>query len=326
MAEAVRLLTQGSVVVLPTETVYGLAANALNPEAVERIFAIKGRPSHNPVIVHVVGQAMARSCAAGWTDLASRLSDAFWPGPLTLVVERSASIPDVVTAGGSTVGVRWPSHPFIQAVIRAGGFPLAAPSANPSNELSPTNARHVLKSLGNRVPLIVDGGQSQVGIESTVVDVTGRVPRVLRPGMISQQSIGAVVGMGMTDWEQTAPSPLETEPAGVPRSPGLLEKHYAPRARLFVMTWNNDVELRAQLAAAGLAPAECHVIAHTHIPSAAMFAQVCVIPHDAEAYARALYSELHRCDEEKARNIIVEAVPDGAEWKGIADRLRRAAG
>jgi L-threonylcarbamoyladenylate synthase len=320
VAEAVRLLTQGAVVVLPTETVYGLAANAFNPDAVGRIFAIKERPSHNPVIVHVVGQAMARSCAGRWTDLASRLADAFWPGPLTMVVERSAAIPDVVTAGGSTVGLRWPSHPFIQAVIRAGGFPLAAPSANPSNQLSPTNARHVQKSLGTRVPLIIDGGQCQVGIESTVVDMTGEIPRVLRPGMISQESIGAIGGT------ETSREPRETEPAAVPRSPGLLEKHYAPRARLFVLGWNNDAELRAQLAAANLSPAECHVIVHTHIPAAAMFAQVSVIPHDAEAYARALYSELHRCDEENARNIIVEAVPAGAEWKGIADRLRRAAG
>src|SRR5580698_9488250 len=179
---AAELLRAGEVVALPTETVYGLAANALDAAAVARIYEIKGRPAHNPIIVHVAGLEMARDCLADWPPLAEKLAGAFWPGPLTLVLPRSPRIPDIVTAGGPTVGVRWPSHPFIQAVIRECGFPLAAPSANLSNRVSPTNARHVSQSLGGKIPLIVDGGQSQVGIESTVIDLTTDPPRILRPG------------------------------------------------------------------------------------------------------------------------------------------------
>src|SRR6266581_8986016 len=155
---AVELLRAGEVVALPTETVYGLAANALDAKAVSRIFEIKGRPAQNPIIVHVAGIEMAKRCVAHWPVLAEKLARAFWPGPLTLVLPRAQEIPEVVTAGGPTVGVRWPSHPFIQAVIRECGFPLAAPSANPSNRVSPTNAEHVRKYLGGQVPLIVDGG------------------------------------------------------------------------------------------------------------------------------------------------------------------------
>ena len=184
VSRASELLRAGEVVALPTETVYGLAANALDAKAVARIYEIKGRPAHNPIIVHVASREMARHCVTQWPTAADRLAQAFWPGPLTLVLPRSAEIPDIVTAGGHTVGVRWPSHPFIQAVIHECGFPLAAPSANLSNRVSPTNAEHVAKNLGDKIPLIVDGGQSQVGIESTVVDATTNPLRVLRPGMI----------------------------------------------------------------------------------------------------------------------------------------------
>src|SRR5882724_12676683 len=169
---ATALLRVGNLVALPTETVYGLAANALDASAVARIFQIKGRPSRNPIIVHVASMALAQACVSVWPPLAEKLARSFWPGPLTLVLPRSKAIPDVVTANGPTVGIRWPSHPFIQAVIRECGFPLAAPSANPSNEISPTNAAHVSKGLNGKIPLIVDGGQSQVGIESTVLDLT----------------------------------------------------------------------------------------------------------------------------------------------------------
>src|SRR4051812_948742 len=187
--KAVELLRAGQVVALPTETVYGLAANAWDARAVERIFEAKGRPAHNPIIVHVASLELARQCVAGWPELGEKLARAFWPGPLTLVLPRSSTIPEVVTAGGPTVGVRWPSHPFIQAVIRECGFPLAAPSANPSNQVSPTNAEHVRLGLGDKIPLIVDGGQSQVGIESTVVDLATSPPKGLRPGMIHEESL-----------------------------------------------------------------------------------------------------------------------------------------
>src|SRR5207253_1931751 len=162
-------------------------ANALDAKAVSRIYEIKGRPAHNPIIVHVASAEMAKRYVTAWPGIADKLAKAFWPGPLTMVLPRAKQIPDIVTAGGETVGVRWPSHPFIQEVIRACDFPLAAPSANLASELSPTNATHVLKSLGGKIPIIVDGGQSQVGIESTVLDLTTRPVRILRPGMISSQ-------------------------------------------------------------------------------------------------------------------------------------------
>ncbi|PAW84623.1 MAG: threonylcarbamoyl-AMP synthase [Pedosphaera sp. Tous-C6FEB] len=317
---AAELLRAGEVVALPTETVYGLAANALNPDAVAKIYAFKGRPAHNPIIVHVDGLDMARACVRAWPEEAQRLAGAFWPGPLTVVLPRAAAIPDLVTAGGDTVGVRWPQHPFMREVIRACGFPLAAPSANLSNQLSPTNAEHVRKQLGDRVRLIVDGGDSNVGIESTVVDLAAKPWRVLRPGMVHAESLAAVLGnaeCGMRSAESGGSDAL--------RSPGMLPKHYSPKARLLVLAWRDEAELKARLAELGVSLGSTSVLAHTHIPLGGGFGSVSVIPHDAEAYARALYGELHLCDERGAACIVVETPPDAPEWQGIADRLRRAA-
>ena len=305
LRRAAELLRNGEVVALPTETVYGLAANALDPQAVARIYELKGRPAFNPIIVHVASLEMARTCAREGPPIAQKLADAFWPGPLTLVLPRSERIPDIVTAGGSTVGVRWPRHPLMQEVIRLCGFPLAAPSANRSTEVSPTTAEHVRKSFGDALPLIVDGGPSHVGIESTVLDISLQLPRILRPGMIHAESLLAVTG-------ELAPTDSEHGPL---KSPGLLPKHYAPRARLVIREWQNEAEMESQ-------PDDVYIIAHSRIPRRG---NVSVIPHDAEAYARALYAELHRCDEAGARLIIVEAVPTTPEWLPIRDRLNRAA-
>ncbi len=319
VARAADELRRGEVVALPTETVYGLAANALEPRAVEKIYAVKNRPARNPIIVHVSSVAMARRCVAAWPPPAEKLARAFWPGPLTLVLPRSKEIPDIVTAGGPTVGVRWPSHPFIQAVIGACGFPLAAPSANPSSRISPTNAGHVHKTLGDKIRLIVDGGQSQVGIESTVVDLSATPPRVLRPGMIHPESLVAVVGeAGMWNAERgMPPEPL--------RSPGLLRRHYAPKARLTILSWRDETDLKSQLSNLQCSIHRTHVIAHTRVPRGGEFGRVSVIPHDAAAFARAVYAELHACDEAGAEWIVVEALPATAEWEAVADRLRRAA-
>ena len=314
---AAELLRAGEVVALPTETVYGLAANALDEKSVANIFQIKGRPANNPIIVHVAGNEMARRCAKNWPEPAGKLSKAFWPGPLTLVLPRADIIPEIVAAGGDTVGIRWPSHPLIQAVICECNFPLAAPSANLSSRISPTNAEHVRQQLGGKIPLIVDGGQSQVGIESTVLDLTVSPPRILRPGMIHAESLAAVVGNIQHSTFNIQHSTL--------RSPGLLAKHYSPKAKLVVLNWRNDTDLESQLVTRHLSLVTCHVIAHTRIPSGEHFARVSVIPHDAEAFARAIYAELHRCDEAGAEGIIVEAPPGSPEWAGIADRLRRAA-
>jgi L-threonylcarbamoyladenylate synthase len=315
---AAELLRAGEVVALPTETVYGLAANALDAKAVGRIYEIKGRPSHNPIIVHVASEEMAMRSVKSWPATAQQLAKAFWPGPLTLVLPRAKEIHDIVTAGGDTVGVRWPSHPFIQAVIRECGFPLAAPSANLSGRVSPTNAEHVRAQLGDRIRLIVDGGQSQVGIESTVLDLTQNPPQILRPGMIHEETLIAVTG-------ELGPRNPEPGTEDTLRSPGLLNKHYAPRAKLVVLGWRDNADFNFQLSTFNLQLSKCHVIAHTHIPSAEGLARVSVIPHDAEAFARAIYAELYRCDEAGAELIVVEAPPDVSEWRAIADRLRRAA-
>ena len=259
---------------------------------------------------------MARDCVKDFPELAEKFSKAFWPGPLTLVLPRVKKIPNAVTAGGETVGVRWPSHPFMQAVIRECGFPLAAPSANLSNQISPTNAEHVRAQLGGKISLIVDGGQSQVGIESTVLDLSVSPPRVLRPGMIHTESLAAVGGEMQNS---------EAEIKGTLRSPGLLAKHYSPKAKLVILNWCDDADLEIKIQDSKFNIQNCFVIAHTKIPAGEKFSDVSVMPHDAEAFARALYAELHRCDTAGARLIVVEALPDSPEWSGIADRLKRAA-
>jgi L-threonylcarbamoyladenylate synthase len=317
---AAELLRAGEVVALPTETVYGLAANAFDQEAVARIFEIKGRPPHNPVIVHISSISMAQLCAVRWSEIADKLARAFWPGPLTLVLQRSEKIPDIVTAGGDTVGLRWPSHPFIQAVIRECGFPLAAPSANPANRISPTNAEHVHRYFVEQIPLIVDGGQCQIGIESTVLDVSESPPRLLRPGMIHQAGLLAVTEQLLSG---------DAHASKILRSPGLLNRHYSPRAKLIICSWTDDRDLRRQLNAilnSKKSQLKIYVIAHTKIPSPEPFERVSVIPHDAEAFARAIYGELHQCDEAGAELIVVEDIPLTDEWQAIRDRLKRAAG
>jgi L-threonylcarbamoyladenylate synthase len=270
----------------------------------------------------VAGLELARDCVAAWPALADKLAGAFWPGPLTLVLPRSARIPEVVTASGPTVGVRWPSHPFIQAVIRACGFPLAAPSANPANQISPTNAEHVRKAFDGRIPLIVDGGQSQVGLESTVLDLASARPRLLRPGMIHAESLLAV--MGKAGSGLAAPD-LSAGPETTLRSPGMLPKHYAPKAKLVILTWRDQSDLEHQLQPLAFAPEKTCVIAHNRIPLSSNFGRVAVLPHDAAAFARALYAELHQCDETGAALIVVETPPLDQTWRAIADRLSRAA-
>ena len=310
------LLKQGEVVVLPTETVYGLAANAWDENAVRRIFELKGRPANNPIIVHVASMKMALQCVSDWPEVAGALAASFWPGPLTLVLRKSSRVPAIVAAGGETVGVRWPSHPFMQEVIKLCDFPLAAPSANLSNQISPTTAEHVLKSLKGKVPLVVDAGAANVGIESTVVDVTTTPPVILRPGISSRASIEAVLGVRLGD--SGAEKTL--------KSPGLLPKHYSPRSRTIVANWNTTDELLRVLRDHSVPPAKTAVVSHTHIPFDAAFLHVSIVPHDPPAYARALYAELHRCDELLPELIVCEGVPATAEWDGIQDRLQRAAG
>jgi L-threonylcarbamoyladenylate synthase len=318
LREAAQQLRAGELVAVPTETVYGLAANALRADAVAKIYAVKGRPAHNPIIVHVRSLAMARDCAVSWPPVAEKLAQAFWPGPMTLVLPRAAAVPDLVAAGGKTIGIRWPAHPFMQALIAECGFPLAAPSANLANQVSPTTAAHVRAALDGRIPLIVDAGPAAVGIESTVVDVTVEPPVVLRPGMISAAAIGAALKTPISGRGGASHDPAL-------RSPGLLARHYSPRARLQLASWESDRSLEQLAGASGLPLERIHIIAWNRIPRQGRFGRVAVIPEDAEAYARALYAELHTGDELGAALILVENPPETTEWEGIRDRLRRAA-
>lgn len=320
LSQAVLDLQSGKIVAVPTETVYGLTANALDPDAVKKIFMLKGRPSHNPIIVHVASATDVHRCAAEWPRSAEILASRFWPGPLTLVVPKTQAVPGIVTAKGTTVGLRWPSHPFMQALIRRCGFPLAAPSANSSNRLSPTLAEHVASDFQERSPLIIDGGACQVGIESTVVDVSSETPRVLRPGMITEQDIAGVLGNNAAAGVGVGAGSQE----GVLRSPGLLSRHYQPRAKVKVLGWSTEQDLNKQLALLGSSGAAIHFICHTKFPTSVLPKTVHVAPPEPEAYARALYAQLHACDQAGASWIVVEALPDAPDWEGIQDRLMRA--
>ena len=317
ISRAAATLRRGELVAVPTETVYGLAANVLEPDSVEKIFEAKQRPQENPIIVHVASESMARDCVVEWPESASLLGQAFWPGPLTMVMPKADCISANVTAGGDTVGVRWARHSFMQALIESCRFPLAVPSANLSNHLSPTTAVHVKSQMEGRIPLIIDGGAANVGIESTVVDLTGEV-RVLRPGMISAEAIAAALPV--------AKVPGLGEEDGPLKSPGQMPRHYAPNARLLVMTWKDGEDLENQIAYSRTPHDRVCVIAHASIVGGTRFGRVSVLPHDPEAYARALYGELHRCDADGAELIVVEAVPKNGDWEAIADRLARAGG
>jgi L-threonylcarbamoyladenylate synthase len=327
LEQAVRVLREGGLVALPTETVYGLAADAFNPEAVGRLFHAKGRPSHNPVIVHVAGIPMAQRCTSHWPVSADKLARAFWPGPLTLVLPKALDVPSSVTAGGPTVALRWPAHPFIQAVIQNSQLALAAPSANRSGKISPTRADHVLASLGGRIPLLIDGGPCSVGIESTVLDLSHSSWRILRPGLVGRASIAAIIG--------SAPeiAPLPPSPEAVLPSPGLLDRHYAPDTPVRLLLWNDDLDLDNQLNRLlnldqPTPPPRPHwpicIIAHTRIPDPARFCRVVAVPSDPVGFAGRLYAELHACDQLHTDLIVVEDVPRTDEWLGIADRLARA--
>lgn len=285
LTAAAELLRAGRLVAFPTETVYGLGANALDESAVRRIFEAKGRPLSSPLIVHVDSVETARSMASEWSGVADALAQRFWPGPLTIVVPKRPHVPDLVTAGLPSVALRMPAHPLALSLLRQAGIPLAAPSANRFTELSPTTAEHVRQSLGDRVDLIVDGGPCDVGIESTVISLAGLTPAILRPGMISQPEIEAVIG--------------RVEVRGGAESPGQHARHYSPKTPVIL----------------GASPASGRGIRldATNMPSSAA------------EYAACLYAKLHGLDELGYDWIAIEEPPHAPEWAGVHDRLRRAA-
>ena len=313
IARAADVIRRGGLVAFPTETVYGIGAHALDPAAVERIYEAKGRPSYNPIIVHVATAEQAHDVVREWNETADRLARAFWPGPMTLVLAKRENVPDTVTAGLPTVGVRVPAHPVAHALLAAAGVPIAAPSANKSMQLSPTMAAHVVASLGDAVDIVLDGGPTWVGIESTVVDVSGDRPVVLRPGTISLEQIEAIAGAEVTlggTASGDAPRP----------SPGMLDRHYAPRARL-VLADAADVGIRVELERAHGHTTGAVVITAPVEPSPTTVS----MPNDPAEYAARLYATLHALDDAGCDVVVVERVPGSGLWLGVRDRLERAA-
>ncbi|MEM1071511.1 MAG: L-threonylcarbamoyladenylate synthase [Planctomycetota bacterium] len=310
--DAVRLLRSGGLVVFPTETVYGLGADALNPDAVAKVYELKQRPANNPLIVHVADTASARSLVASWPSAAELLAERFWPGPLTMVLDRAAHVPHAVSAGGPTIAVRCPDHPLTLELLRRIGRPLVGPSANASGTVSPTTAEHVRAWLGDRVP-VLDGGPCARGIESTVVRLGAGPAAVLRPGVITPREIGAVVAVD--DSEQDDAGPGE----GPVPSPGMLRRHYSPRTpvRLFEPSQRRAVLDRLEGGASVVVLSPGMAVEHERLVR---------MPADPEGYARELYAALHRADGIKAEAILIE-LPQGESqvWNAIRDRLRRAA-
>jgi L-threonylcarbamoyladenylate synthase len=313
IARAAVVLRGGGLVAFPTETVYGLGASALDAAAVGRVFAAKGRPPNNPLIVHVAEAGDAARVAASWPDAAARLAGRFWPGPLTLVLPKRPDLPDAVTAGGPTVAVRVPAHPVARALIRAAGLPVAAPSANRSGYISPTRAEHVLRGLDGRIDMILDGGPVPGGIESTVLDLTADPPRLLRPGLVSPAEIEAIVGPIVCPVAKEAPTQ-----AALP-SPGMLSRHYAPRTPLELA--DDDGAARAE----ELRRAGRRVGWVTFSDRQMSGVTVVVMPGDPAGYAARLYATLHALDGAGLDRIVVARPPEAEEWLAVRDRLRRAA-
>jgi L-threonylcarbamoyladenylate synthase len=302
ITRAAALLRSGRLVAFPTETVYGMGANALDPAAVDRIFEAKGRPAASPLIVHVASIDMARLIVAEWPVRADLLAHRFWPGPLTLVLKKHANISDRVTAGLNTVGIRVPAHPVALAMLRAAGVPVAAPSANLFGAVSPTRADHVRAGLGDRVDMILDGGPTDVGIESTVLSIVEE-PVLLRPGMVSREQIEAVIGPITV----AGVAPAD----GGHASPGLHTRHYSPATKVVLLSADDPL------------PSGRGV--YMFITSPRSSCKCVPMPSDADGYAAALYRTLHELDREGHQWIAVELPPDGPAWVAIHDRLTRAA-
>jgi L-threonylcarbamoyladenylate synthase len=319
IARAADVLGGGGLVAFPTETVYGLGANALDAAAVARIFAAKGRPAINPLIVHVARIDEARELAAEWPDAAARLAGRFWPGPLTLVLAKRPIVPEIVTAGAGTVGLRIPAHPVARALLEAAGVPIAAPSANRSNEISPTTADHVLKSLGGRIDIVLDAGPTSGGLESTVLDLTARPPRILRPGLIAPAEIEELIG----PVERPSLARINSQQPLV--SPGQLPRHYAPRALMECCAGGGSKRVaaltRQRFRVGWLTSADA--VRDAFSADAKSGVTTIIMPTEPPAYATRLFAALHELDDANVDRIIVDLPPDEESWLAIRDRLRR---
>ena len=314
--EAIAALRAGRLVALPTETVYGLAGDARRADAVRSIFAAKGRPADHPLIVHVADAGAAEALAARWPSTARRLAQAFWPGPLTMIVPKAAAVDPLVTGGQDSVGLRVPAHPLALAVLAGFAGPIAAPSANRFGRVSPTAAEHVLEEFPEHDLLVLDGGACPVGVESTIVDLTGETLRVLRPGRIRAQAI-----------EQALALPLAESLAGAPRASGMLASHYAPSRPAWRCDPATLMAALAVLAARGWKMALIHHSQPLVLPpevAANVVAQTLLAADEAETWERSLYAALRAADRPGVDAIVVETPPSGAAWEAVHDRLRRA--
>jgi L-threonylcarbamoyladenylate synthase len=328
--KAVQLLRAGSLVAFPTETVYGLGADARNADAIEKIYRAKGRPSTNPLIVHVASAEIAERYAKRWPAGATKLAEAFWPGPLTLVVLKQPTIADNVTAGKPTVGLRVPNHPLALELLHRFDGPIAAPSANRSNKVSPTTAEHVNAEVGPAVDVILDGGPCEVGIESTVLDLTGLQPVILRPGMITREQIEGVLGAAV----RVFAGAVKEEVAAT--SPGQQALHYAPNAAAYrfaradiprVIEWAKANTAKSYaILTVGHRPAELAVFADqvTRAAKKGVSHQILEMPGRPTEYARQLYAILRDLDRQKVATILLEMPPEKPSWTALRDRLTRA--
>ena len=329
IARAAAILRRGGLVAFPTETVYGLGADALNPGAVQAIFAAKERPAQDPLIVHVADFAELERVVSAIPDTARVLAQHFWPGPLTLVLPKSAAVPDEVTAGGPTVAVRCPNHPLALALIRAVGSPIAAPSANRFSHTSPTTAQHVWDDLAGRIDLILDGGPTTIGVESTVLDLTGAIPTILRPGGATREELEAVLGQVAVGGQVAVAGQSTNAP---PASPGLLDRHYAPRAPLYLLT-GDDETVRSYLIDAAIGAflkririgllvmeEDLPTLANTRCPLVVLGPQ-----NNLGLVARRLYDAIRTLDASGVEMILARDAPPNGLGLAIRDRLRRAA-
>jgi len=314
IAAAVRALSAGELLGLPTETVYGLAADAASDAAVAKIFAAKGRPSNHPLIVHVAEASGAAHFAASVPDFAHKLIDAFWPGPLTLILPRRAGVVTAAAGGQDSIGLRCPSHPVAQAVLRAcaaqGLHGLAAPSANAFGRVSPTTAAHVQAEFGDGL-LVLDGGACDVGIESTIIDCTRGAPVLLRPGGISRAQVEAACGQALRSKDELA--------APDPRASGTLEAHYAPRTPLLMLP---RAALESEARQQGALGKRVAILGVGTIPAGS---RGLALPEDAQSYAHGLYAALRQLDAGGQQLLLVERPPEDPAWLAVQDRLRRAA-
>lgn len=322
---AAQLIREGALVGLPTETVYGLGANALNPDAVRAIFEAKGRPGDNPLIVHIAEMAELKPLiACKPSPAALQLAEAYWPGPLTMIFPRSEIVPLRTTGGLETVAVRMPDHPVAREVIRRAGVPVAAPSGNRSGRPSPTSADHMFEDMDGRIPLILDGGESDVGVESTVVDMTGDVPRILRPGGVTQEMIAAVCGA--CEMDGTVMRPLKKDEK--PRSPGMKYRHYAPEGALTIYHGNPEKVAREICAAYDAALQEGkHPLILALDDHRPLYGdrKIADLGRDAQEMAHAVFAVLRSADSEHADVILSEAVETEGIGLAVMNRLGRAA-